>query len=104
MGRNRISIGPISALNTTCRSAPRRSQAWIQFARTGNPNHPGIPNWEPVNVGGSQTMIFDTNTHFSEDPDSAECKLVCCVSPSSFEKPNASFTNDAINAIQETIS
>jgi para-nitrobenzyl esterase len=84
--------------------AAQMSQAWIQFARTGNPNHPGIPNWEPVNVGGSQTMIFDTNTHFSEDPDSAEWKLVCCVSPSSFEKPNASITQDALNAIKETIS
>jgi para-nitrobenzyl esterase len=86
------------------RLAAQMSQAWIHFARNGNPNHPAIPNWKPVNVNGSQTMIFDTNTHFSEDPDSAERQLVCCTLPSSFEKPNASFTKDAINLIQEAIS
>ena len=48
------------------------SQAWIHFARTGNPNHPEIPKWEPVTSNGHQTMIFDTETRFSPDPDSQE--------------------------------
>ncbi len=52
------------------------SEAWIAFARTGNPNHPGIPKWSPVTPTGSQTMIFDAPTHFSEDPDSEERNLL----------------------------
>jgi para-nitrobenzyl esterase len=48
------------------------SQAWIHFARTGSPNHAGIPKWYPVTANGSETMIFDTETHFNVDPDSPE--------------------------------
>jgi para-nitrobenzyl esterase len=52
--------------------ARQMSQAWVHFARTGNPNHPEIPKWEPVTPNGHQTMIFDTETRFSPDPDSQE--------------------------------
>ena len=52
------------------------SQAWIQFARTGDPNHAGLPKWEPVTASGSQTMIFDTLNRFSPDPDSAERQAI----------------------------
>jgi len=54
------------------RLALQMSQAWIHFARTGNPNHAGIPKWDPVTVNGSETMIFDTESHFNVDPDSPE--------------------------------
>jgi len=33
--------------------------AWINFARYGNPNHPGIPNWDACQPGDEATMIFD---------------------------------------------
>ncbi len=56
--------------------AKQMSQAWIQFARTGDPNHPGLPKWEPVTANGSQTMIFDTLNRFSPDPDSAERQAI----------------------------
>jgi para-nitrobenzyl esterase len=58
------------------RLAMQMSQAWIHFARTGNPNHSGIPEWEPVTANGSETMILDTVTRFSQDPDSAERQAV----------------------------
>jgi para-nitrobenzyl esterase len=35
------------------------SRAWINFARTGNPNQPGL-EWKPFTVDGQQTMVFDT--------------------------------------------
>ena len=35
------------------------SQAWINFARTGNPSQPGLV-WKPYTTQDAQTMVFDT--------------------------------------------
>ncbi|HEY0296587.1 MAG TPA: carboxylesterase/lipase family protein [Bordetella sp.] len=35
-------------------------QAWIAFARTGNPNHDGLPRWAPYDRRHRTTMRFDT--------------------------------------------
>ncbi|MES2722066.1 MAG: carboxylesterase/lipase family protein [Pseudomonadota bacterium] len=34
--------------------------AWIAFARTGNPNHPGLPAWPAYDAASRDTMVFDT--------------------------------------------
>lgn len=34
-------------------------QAWIAFARTGDPNHPAMPTWEPYGTDTRTTMRFD---------------------------------------------
>ena len=34
------------------------SQAWVNFARTGNPSHPSLA-WKPYSVAGRETMVFD---------------------------------------------
>lgn len=40
--------------------AAKMSGAWLAFARTGNPNHPGLPHWAPVtNAGPFANMVFD---------------------------------------------
>jgi para-nitrobenzyl esterase len=39
--------------------ADKMSEAWIQFARSGNPNHKGLPNWPAYTVKNGATMIFD---------------------------------------------
>ena len=33
--------------------------AWAGFARTGNPNHAGLPQWDPYTAQGGATMVFD---------------------------------------------
>jgi len=33
--------------------------AWISFAKTGNPNHGNIPNWPAYDIETRATMIFD---------------------------------------------
>ncbi len=35
------------------------SQAWVNFARTGNPSQPALA-WKPYTLAGRETMIFDT--------------------------------------------
>jgi para-nitrobenzyl esterase len=38
------------------------SQAWINFARSGNPNHAGLPKWPAYTPANRATMIFDTRS------------------------------------------
>lgn len=40
------------------RIADQMSAAWVAFARTGNPNHKGIPSWMPFDGTQRQTMVF----------------------------------------------
>jgi para-nitrobenzyl esterase len=54
--------------------AAKISQAWIQFARTGNPNHAGLPRWPTVSAQTLPTMIFDTHCEVKNDPDAEERK------------------------------
>jgi para-nitrobenzyl esterase len=35
------------------------SQAWVNFARTGNPSQAGLA-WKPYSLEGRETMVFDT--------------------------------------------
>ena len=39
--------------------ASKMSHCWANFARTGNPNAEGVPEWEPFNCETMPTMIFD---------------------------------------------
>lgn len=41
--------------------AAKMSQSWINFAKTGNPNHAGIAEWPAYNSSNTATMHFDTN-------------------------------------------
>jgi para-nitrobenzyl esterase len=49
--------------------------AFIAFARTGDPNHTGLPRWEPYGLPRRQTMIIDAPFRLADDPRGAEREL-----------------------------
>jgi para-nitrobenzyl esterase len=48
------------------------SQAWIAFARNGDPSHPGLPAWPSYDEERRATMIFGPDTAVIDDPDGDE--------------------------------
>jgi para-nitrobenzyl esterase len=48
------------------------SGAWVAFARTGNPNHNGLPNWPTFNTTQRATMILDNECKVVNDPHGEE--------------------------------
>ena len=48
--------------------AEAMSEAWAAFARSGDPNHPGIPKWEPYSANHGATMLFDVPCRVEIDP------------------------------------
>lgn len=56
--------------------AEKVSDAWTHFARTGNPNHSGLPEWKPFAAESVPTMIFDNECEMAMNPDAAEMKAI----------------------------
>jgi len=54
----------------------KMSIAWTEFARTGNPNHPGLPTWPAFNTTERATMIFNNECKVVNDPNGAERKAL----------------------------
>ena len=48
--------------------ADAMSAAWLRFARTGNPNGPGLAYWPRFDAEHQQTMIFDAVSRAVSDP------------------------------------
>lgn len=64
----------VSAFCTGGGPAPRAlaakvSDAWIHFARTGDPNHPGLPPWPRYSVESRPAMVFNTRCEVQNDYD-----------------------------------
>jgi para-nitrobenzyl esterase len=53
----------------------RLADAFIAFARTGDPNCAAIPKWEPYTLPRRQTLVFDNVTRMEDDPRGAEREL-----------------------------
>ena len=50
--------------------------AWAAFARSGNPNHKGLPQWAKFDLDQRATMIFDKECRVVNDPHGAERKAL----------------------------
>ena len=48
--------------------ADKMSRAWTNFARTGNPNVAGLPNWRPYSAADRAVMIFNDQCKLVVDP------------------------------------
>ncbi len=50
--------------------------AWVAFARTGNPNHRGLAKWSPFDPVQGNTMIFDSTSRMINRPWQEETQAV----------------------------
>lgn len=57
------------------KAADQMSEAFIAFARSGNPAHKGIPEWRPYELPARSTMVFDIESQLVDDPRGEERKL-----------------------------
>jgi para-nitrobenzyl esterase len=48
--------------------AAKVSDAWLAFARTGNPNTPKLPHWPAFAASSRSTMVFDNQSAVADDP------------------------------------
>lgn len=48
--------------------ADKMSDAWIAFARSGNPSTPKLPSWTPFNAAQRATMVFNDTSSVVNDP------------------------------------
>jgi len=51
------------------------SDALIVFARHGDPNHAGLPDWAPYTLPQRRTMLFDVHSRGADDPRGGEREL-----------------------------
>ena len=58
------------------RLAEIMSAAWAAFARSGNPSHPGIPDWRPFTNSERATMVLNPNPRLVNDPHGEELRLI----------------------------
>jgi para-nitrobenzyl esterase len=52
------------------------SAAWASFARTGNPNHSGLPHWPAYSVDTRATMIFNAPCEVRNDPEGKGLRII----------------------------
>jgi para-nitrobenzyl esterase len=52
------------------------STAWVSFARTGNPNHSGMPHWPAYTADTRATMYFDTPCAVRNNPEGNGLRII----------------------------
>ena len=48
--------------------AAQVSGAWIEFARTGRPAAPGLPDWPAYSAASRKVMLLNTQSRVADDP------------------------------------
>jgi para-nitrobenzyl esterase len=48
--------------------ADKVSDAWIAFARSGDPNTSKLPRWTAYNAANRATMVIDNESRLVDDP------------------------------------
>ena len=61
------------------RLAGRMADCFIALARTGDPNHRGVPAWGQYRLDRRATMLFDRDVRMADDPRRAERLLFATV-------------------------
>ncbi|HXW06957.1 MAG TPA: carboxylesterase family protein [Vicinamibacterales bacterium] len=56
--------------------AGRMADAWVAFARTGDPNHAGLPKWPAFTAAPCPTMVFDDTCVVANGPDADQRRLL----------------------------
>jgi para-nitrobenzyl esterase len=56
--------------------ADKMSAAWVAFARSGNPNHDGLPNWPSFDTTRRAVMILNDDCKVVDDPHGEEQRLL----------------------------
>jgi para-nitrobenzyl esterase len=51
-------------------------RAWTNFARTGDPNHDGLPHWPSYSANKRSVMHLDSPCHVRDDPEGPGLKLI----------------------------
>lgn len=59
-------VGPVNPQMKKLEAAS--AGAWAAMARTGNPNHKGLPNWPAYTPQKRAVMVFDTPCRVENDP------------------------------------
>jgi len=62
--------------------ADKISSTWVAFARSGNPNHPGLPHWPAYDINTRATMILDKECRVANDPGKEERLAMSSLPPS----------------------
>jgi para-nitrobenzyl esterase len=55
--------------------AAKMSDAWVAFARSGDPNVKDLPHWKPFSDENRSTMIFDDVCEAKDNLDDAQLKV-----------------------------
>lgn len=60
--------------------ADKMSEAWAQFAHTGDPNIKSLPTWKTYSKEGGDMMVFDYNCEIHNNPDRQLEEIIndCC--------------------------
>jgi para-nitrobenzyl esterase len=61
--------------------ADKMSQAWINFATSGDPNHKGLPQWPKYTEAVGATMMFDNVSVVRNHPDKEILTVTAGVTP-----------------------